>query len=76
MHLCAERKKDTPDDCLFDSATPKKTGLTQFKLNFSLIITKGKEREREKKRFAFNELEKYSKISFTSNHSTEDHEFD
>lgn len=49
MHLCAERKKDTPDDCLFDSATPKKTGLTQFKLNFSLIITKGKERERKKK---------------------------
>lgn len=35
---------------------PKKiSGLTKIKLNFSLIITKGKKRERES--YAFNELE-------------------
>lgn len=59
MYLCAERKNSTPDDCLFYSGTPKRSGLAQIKLNFPLIITKGKKKggRGERERFAFNELE-------------------
>lgn len=57
MYLCAERKNGTPNNCLFDSGAPKRSGLTQIKLSFPLIITRGKKRGRKRERFAFNELE-------------------